>query len=607
MMKMNLESILRVGVLAFMAISKADAGGNMDGDGTSGSNNYNTGSNNYGGNTNNYNTGSNTGGHNSGGNSVSSNNNGGYYEATTIFNVVKNHESFDILSRALVRTGLDAVLNDASESYTLLAPTDRAFHNAFNALGVSGLSGIDDATLTDVLLYHVIEGQYYANQLTTGPIETVQGSQLEVTVVQPIGSTTIIFFNEAYVWSANIRADNGVIHAINTVLLPPNEGDDDDIIDDTGMDDDGNHGGNMGGNMGGNNGGSDDGAADDDGSDDLSIDDDGNTGGTSGGNSGGGNTGGNDGGNSVSSNTGGNNGSNNNNGGSNNGGYNTGGNNNNGGNGGYNSNSGTSSSNNYNTGSNNGGHNTGGNSVSTNNGGYYAPNLEDVISGDSRFDYLYHCLRVAGLKASIEGADDITIFAPVDAAFRSLLASLGVESCADLPKARLQEILLYHVVGDFLYAVDLSDGDSLRTLEGSNVGINYRRSGTGNGYGNSNGYAVDPFVDDAKILQADIEASNGVVHAISKVLIPPEDYGYVNYGNNGGNNGGYGTSGGNTYSTGNSGSSSSNNYNTGSNNGGYNSGGNSVSSNNGYGNNMGSGSAGANDYGNNGHVGNNGH
>lgn len=80
------------------------------------------------------------------------------------------------------------------------------------------------------------------------------------------------------------------------------------------------------------------------------------------------------------------------------------------------------------------------------------------------------------------------------------------------------------MVGDFLYAVDLSDGDYLTTLEGSSVHIDFRN------------YGRNVYVNDAKIVDTDIEASNGVIHAINMVLLPPEPY-YDTYGGSGHGNG----------------------------------------------------------------------
>jgi len=93
-------------------------------------------------------------------------------------------------------------------------------------------------------------------------------------------------------------------------------------------------------------------------------------------------------------------------------------------------------------------------------------------------------------------------------AFHRLFSDLGIHGCGDVTKSTLQEILLYHVLGEVVLAEDLSNGDSLKTLEGSNVPVVFR----------NNGRRI--FVDNARIIDADHLASNGVVHAINRVITP---------------------------------------------------------------------------------------
>lgn len=88
-----------------------------------------------------------------------------------------------------------------------------------------------------------------------------------------------------------------------------------------------------------------------------------------------------------------------------------------------------------------------------------------------------------------------------------MFRSLDIHNCGDVPKNELEEILLYHVVGEVLFAEDLSDGDMLPTLLGDEVKIDFRNNGR-------------VFVENAKIIDVDNAASNGVVHAINQVLIP---------------------------------------------------------------------------------------
>ena len=98
------------------------------------------------------------------------------------------------------------------------------------------------------------------------------------------------------------------------------------------------------------------------------------------------------------------------------------------------------------------------------------------------------------------------MFAPTDAAFakvpKSTLAALGKN------KAQLKAVLLYHVVKGKVTAAQASMLTSAKTLEGASVPI--RVSGT------------KVYVGGAQVIKADVKASNGVIHVINKVLIPPK-------------------------------------------------------------------------------------
>ena len=88
--------------------------------------------------------------------------------------------------------------------------------------------------------------------------------------------------------------------------------------------------------------------------------------------------------------------------------------------------------------------------------------------------------------------------------FRQLFHVLGVKGCSNVPKSTLVDLLLYHVVGENLLNSDLKDGEEYVSLEGSSIHIDvkYRKV----------------YVDGAKILDANILASNGVIHEIDQVL-----------------------------------------------------------------------------------------
>lgn len=119
------------------------------------------------------------------------------------------------------------------------------------------------------------------------------------------------------------------------------------------------------------------------------------------------------------------------------------------------------------------------------------------------------------LITALSGDGPFTVFAPTNQAFADLLAQLdGFDSLDDFSSEQLQDllavILTYHVVADAAFSTDLSDGMSLTTLQGSSLGVS-----------TSGGVFIQDATDvDAQVTTADVEASNGVVHIIDKVLLP---------------------------------------------------------------------------------------
>ena len=72
-------------------------------------------------------------------------------------------------------------------------------------------------SLTDILLYHVVTGTVLSTDLSNGPVETVNGATVEVKVSSKKG----VMINDAKVIKADVKASNGVIHVIDSVILPP--------------------------------------------------------------------------------------------------------------------------------------------------------------------------------------------------------------------------------------------------------------------------------------------------------------------------------------------------------------------------------------------------
>ena len=121
------------------------------------------------------------------------------------------------------------------------------------------------------------------------------------------------------------------------------------------------------------------------------------------------------------------------------------------------------------------------------------------------FSTLVAAVTAADLVETLSGTGPFTVFAPTDEAFAALPA--GVLDALLLPenKAVLAQILTYHVVSGTVMAADVTDGD-VATVEGSNIKLSTASGVTVNG---------------ATVVAADVMASNGVIHAIDAVILPP--------------------------------------------------------------------------------------
>ena len=122
---------------------------------------------------------------------------------------------FDHLIAAVVRADLVATL-DGNRQFTAFAPTDAAFEDLFDALGVSDVNDIPVGTLRAVLLYHVAPGERFAAEVVSSSrIRTVSKGFL-----RPALSGGTAYVNDARILATDIDVSNGVIHVIDRVLLP---------------------------------------------------------------------------------------------------------------------------------------------------------------------------------------------------------------------------------------------------------------------------------------------------------------------------------------------------------------------------------------------------
>ena len=140
----------------------------------------------------------------------------------TIAAVATANGSFTTLLTALATTGLDATLADASGKFTVFAPTDAAFTAFLAKKGINAADLLADPNLSDILLYHVISGAEVnaaaATAIAGNTVEMGNGDNMALSL-----SNTDLFANLSGISLPNVDASNGIIHAIDTVLLPPAE------------------------------------------------------------------------------------------------------------------------------------------------------------------------------------------------------------------------------------------------------------------------------------------------------------------------------------------------------------------------------------------------
>lgn len=128
--------------------------------------------------------------------------------------------------------------------------------------------------------------------------------------------------------------------------------------------------------------------------------------------------------------------------------------------------------------------------------------VETAANADS-FNKLLKAVEAAGLVDLLKGEGPVTVFAPVDAAFDRMPEGELDQLLQDIP--RLKKILAYHVVPGDVRSDNLIEIDEAPTIEGSVIVID-----------SSSGYKVNQAI----VLQPDILADNGVIHAIDSILMP---------------------------------------------------------------------------------------
>merc|ERR1719160_46407 len=133
--------------------------------------------------------------------------------------------------------------------------------------------------------------------------------------------------------------------------------------------------------------------------------------------------------------------------------------------------------------------------------------IVDTALAAGSFTVLAEALTKADLVTTMKSAGPFTVFAPTDNAFTAALEKLGLTAEALLAMPELAGILTYHVVSGKVLSSDLSNGMKATTVAGPELTITIDEATV--------------MVNTAKVVSADIMCSNGVIHVIDDVLLPP--------------------------------------------------------------------------------------
>ncbi len=139
-------------------------------------------------------------------------------------------------------------------------------------------------------------------------------------------------------------------------------------------------------------------------------------------------------------------------------------------------------------------------------GGAATGTIAQVAANNPNFSILSQALEATGLDATLSSGE-YTVFAPTDAAFNDLLATTGLTTAQLLQASELAPILQYHVLNGKVLAEDVTNGMKATTLQGKPVTFEVKDGSV--------------YINGAKVTITDIPATNGVIHAISAVILPP--------------------------------------------------------------------------------------
>ncbi len=141
-----------------------------------------------------------------------------------------------------------------------------------------------------------------------------------------------------------------------------------------------------------------------------------------------------------------------------------------------------------------------------------AGNIVEIAADNPDFTFLVAAVTRANLGTTLATTSPLTVFAPTNAAFQAA-GFPTIESIQSADVAALTDILTYHVVSARAFSTNLTNGAEVQTLAGETVRVNINNGVTVTGKGNSN---------PSNVVLANINAENGVIHVIDRVLLPQQ-------------------------------------------------------------------------------------
>ena len=143
---------------------------------------------------------------------------------------------------------------------------------------------------------------------------------------------------------------------------------------------------------------------------------------------------------------------------------------------------------------------------------YHQETSNDIVAVAAEagtFNTLLAAAKAADLVGALQGEGPLTVFAPTDDAFAKLPEGTVETLLKPENKEKLQAVLLYHVVAGKVTSDKVVDLSSAESLQGDTIDITVKEGKV--------------YVDDAQVIAADVEASNGVIHVIDAVILPSMD------------------------------------------------------------------------------------